>query len=96
MEIYTCILSCRFGFDVPVILRSSDETESTLPTPEKQMVQVINPFALQIGSGPASVTGESASGNRVPGYKSFIQHILLLLLETELTILFLLTCEIFK
>ncbi|KAF0023365.1 hypothetical protein F2P81_023995 [Scophthalmus maximus] len=46
-----------FGFDVPVILRSSDETESILPTPEKQMVQVTNPFALEMGSGMASVTG---------------------------------------
>ncbi|XP_023279535.1 cell growth regulator with RING finger domain protein 1 isoform X1 [Seriola lalandi dorsalis] len=45
-----------FGFDVPVILRSSDETESALPTPEKQMVQVINPFALELGSRAASVT----------------------------------------
>ncbi|XP_029983925.1 cell growth regulator with RING finger domain protein 1 [Sphaeramia orbicularis] len=45
-----------FGFDVPVILRNSDETESVLPTPEKQMVQVTNPFALEVGSGPASVT----------------------------------------
>ncbi|KAI3363590.1 hypothetical protein L3Q82_001180 [Scortum barcoo] len=46
----------RFGFDVPVILRSSDETESTLPTPEKLMVQVTNPFGLEMGSGQASVT----------------------------------------
>ncbi|XP_071334493.1 cell growth regulator with RING finger domain protein 1 [Trachinotus anak] len=46
-----------FGFDVPVILRSSDETESVLPTPEKQMVQVTNPFALELGGGAASVTG---------------------------------------
>ncbi|KAM9840449.1 cell growth regulator with RING finger domain protein 1 [Aulostomus maculatus] len=45
-----------FGFDVPVILRSTDETESILPTPEKQMVQVTNPFALEMGSGPVSVT----------------------------------------
>ncbi|XP_078130592.1 cell growth regulator with RING finger domain protein 1 [Sander vitreus] len=45
-----------FGFDVPVILRSSDETESRLPTPEKQMVQMTNPFTLELGSGPASVT----------------------------------------
>ncbi|XP_029281164.1 cell growth regulator with RING finger domain protein 1 [Cottoperca gobio] len=45
-----------FGFDVPVILRSSDETESLLPTPEKQMVQMTNPFALDMGSGPASVS----------------------------------------
>ncbi|XP_042359334.1 LOW QUALITY PROTEIN: cell growth regulator with RING finger domain protein 1 [Plectropomus leopardus] len=45
-----------FGFDVPVILRSSDETESLLPTPEKQMVQTTNPFSMRMGSGPASVT----------------------------------------
>ncbi|XP_059212989.1 cell growth regulator with RING finger domain protein 1 [Centropristis striata] len=45
-----------FGFDVPVILRSSDETESLLQTPEKQMVQMTNPFTLDMGSGPASVT----------------------------------------
>ncbi|XP_032398252.1 cell growth regulator with RING finger domain protein 1 isoform X1 [Etheostoma spectabile] len=45
-----------FGFDVPVILRSSDETESHLLTPEKQMVQMTNPFTLKLGSGPASVT----------------------------------------
>lgn len=53
------LLSCRFGFDVPVILRSSDETESIIPTPEKRMVQVTNPFALEMGSGPASVAGEN-------------------------------------
>uniref|UniRef100_UPI0037E75F0B cell growth regulator with RING finger domain protein 1 n=1 Tax=Semicossyphus pulcher TaxID=241346 RepID=UPI0037E75F0B len=46
-----------FGFDVPVILRSSDDTESILPTPEKQMVQVTNPFGLEVGCGPASVPG---------------------------------------
>lgn len=45
-----------FGFDVPVILRSSDETESVLPVPEKRMVKVTNPFALEMGSGVASVT----------------------------------------
>lgn len=45
-----------FGFDVPVILRNSDEAESVLPTPEKQMVQVTNPFALELGSQQASVT----------------------------------------
>uniref|UniRef100_A0A667Z714 Cell growth regulator with ring finger domain 1 n=1 Tax=Myripristis murdjan TaxID=586833 RepID=A0A667Z714_9TELE len=45
-----------FGFDVPVILRSSDEAESVLPAPEKRMVQVTNPFALELGSGTASVT----------------------------------------
>ncbi|KAL2082339.1 hypothetical protein ACEWY4_022157 [Coilia grayii] len=45
-----------FGFDVPVILRSSDEAESFSVTPEKQMVQVTNPFALQLGPTTASVT----------------------------------------
>ncbi|KAM6954226.1 LOW QUALITY PROTEIN: cell growth regulator with RING finger domain protein 1 [Aplochiton taeniatus] len=45
-----------FGFDVPVILRSSDETESVLPVPERRMVKVTNPFALEMGSGAASVT----------------------------------------
>lgn len=45
-----------FGFDVPVILRSSDETESLLPTPEKHMVQMTNPFTLEMRSGPAYVT----------------------------------------
>ncbi|KAL0967613.1 hypothetical protein UPYG_G00254470 [Umbra pygmaea] len=46
-----------FGFDVPVILRSSDETDSVLPVPEKRMVQVTNPFSLEMGmSGLASVT----------------------------------------
>ncbi|CAL8316524.1 unnamed protein product [Merluccius merluccius] len=44
-----------FGFDVPVLLRSSEETESSLPTPEKRMVQVTNPFALDLGSDPSSV-----------------------------------------
>ncbi|XP_051908164.1 cell growth regulator with RING finger domain protein 1 [Hippocampus zosterae] len=44
-----------FGFDVPVILRSSDDTESIQPTREKQMVQVTNPFSLEIGSRSASV-----------------------------------------
>ncbi|XP_056283826.1 cell growth regulator with RING finger domain protein 1 [Pseudoliparis swirei] len=44
------------GFDVPVMLRSSDEVESLLPTPEKQMVQTTNPFTLELGPGPASVS----------------------------------------
>lgn len=56
----TLSLLPRFGFDVPVILRTSDETESILPTPERQMIQVANPFALELGSGVASVTGENS------------------------------------
>ncbi|XP_051501148.1 cell growth regulator with RING finger domain protein 1-like [Myxocyprinus asiaticus] len=44
-----------FGFDVPVILRSSDETESITPVPEKKMVQVTNPFALEMGSTAGTV-----------------------------------------
>ncbi|KAM9354078.1 cell growth regulator with RING finger domain protein 1 isoform 1-T1 [Pholidichthys leucotaenia] len=43
-----------FGFDVPVILRSFDESESIL-TSEKHMVQVTNPFTLELGSGAACV-----------------------------------------
>ncbi|XP_061602881.1 cell growth regulator with RING finger domain protein 1 isoform X2 [Cololabis saira] len=46
----------RFGFDVPVILRSSDDSDPVTPTPEKSMVRVTNPFALELGRGPASVT----------------------------------------
>uniref|UniRef100_A0A3P9LZN9 Cell growth regulator with ring finger domain 1 n=1 Tax=Oryzias latipes TaxID=8090 RepID=A0A3P9LZN9_ORYLA len=46
-----------FGFDVPVILRSSDDGESITPAPEKRMVQVTNPFALEVGSGSSCVTG---------------------------------------
>ncbi|KAM4521673.1 cell growth regulator with RING finger domain protein 1 isoform 2-T2 [Odontesthes bonariensis] len=45
-----------FGFDVPVILRSHEEPESGTPTPEKPMVRVTNPFALDLGPGPASVS----------------------------------------
>lgn len=57
------VCSRRCGFDVPVILRSSEETESILPPPEKQMVQVTNPFGLELTSGPASVTGKYISRN---------------------------------
>ncbi|KAF6728359.1 Cell growth regulator with RING finger domain protein 1 [Oryzias melastigma] len=46
-----------FGVDVPVILRSSDDGESITPTPEKHMVQVTNPFALDLGSGSGCVSG---------------------------------------
>lgn len=45
------------GFDVHAILRNSDEIQSVLPTPEKQMVRVTNPFTLELASSkPASVT----------------------------------------
>ncbi|XP_076874227.1 cell growth regulator with RING finger domain protein 1 isoform X2 [Brachyhypopomus gauderio] len=50
------LIMSRSGFDVPVILRSSDEAESFLPVPEKKMVQVTNPFALELGVTPCSVT----------------------------------------
>lgn len=53
------ICPCRCGFDVPVLLRSSEETESIIPPPEKHMVQVTNPFGLELVSGPASITGKS-------------------------------------
>ncbi|XP_042602273.1 cell growth regulator with RING finger domain protein 1 [Cyprinus carpio] len=45
-----------FGFDVPVILRSSDETESLTAVPERKMVQVTNPFALEMASTAGTVT----------------------------------------
>uniref|UniRef100_A0A8C6TKW7 Cell growth regulator with ring finger domain 1 n=1 Tax=Neogobius melanostomus TaxID=47308 RepID=A0A8C6TKW7_9GOBI len=43
------------GFDVHAILRNSDEIQSVLPTPEKQMMRVTNPFTLELASKPASV-----------------------------------------
>lgn len=51
-------MSCRIGVDMPVILRTSDGTESDLPTPERHMIQVTNPFRLEIGFGSASVSGK--------------------------------------
>ncbi|KAJ8270028.1 hypothetical protein GJAV_G00109520 [Gymnothorax javanicus] len=45
----------RFGFDVPVILRSSEDVDSSWNIPEKRMVQKTNPFSLQIGTSPSSV-----------------------------------------
>ncbi|KAI4896460.1 hypothetical protein NFI96_022332 [Prochilodus magdalenae] len=46
-----------FGFDVPVILRSSDDADSLSPVPEKRMVQVTNPFSLEMGSTAGTVAG---------------------------------------
>ncbi|XP_067319203.1 cell growth regulator with RING finger domain protein 1 isoform X2 [Anolis sagrei] len=40
--------SRRFGWDVPVILRNSEETESSVKVSQKQMRQVKNPFSLEI------------------------------------------------
>nr|XP_060609350.1 cell growth regulator with RING finger domain protein 1 [Anolis sagrei ordinatus] len=37
-----------FGWDVPVILRNSEETESSVKVSQKQMRQVKNPFSLEI------------------------------------------------
>lgn len=68
-----CIIPFRFGFDVPVILRSSDETESVLPVPEKRMVQVTNPFALELGSGAASVTGKKYLP-QITRYNNIAEH----------------------
>ncbi|KAG9344726.1 hypothetical protein JZ751_010413 [Albula glossodonta] len=45
-----------FGFDVPVILRSSDDADSTWNIPEKRMVKKTNPFSLQVGTTTASVS----------------------------------------
>ncbi|XP_036004664.1 cell growth regulator with RING finger domain protein 1 isoform X1 [Fundulus heteroclitus] len=44
-----------FGFDVPVILLSYDETEVIASTPEKRMIQETNPFSFALGSGQACV-----------------------------------------
>ncbi|KAH0620244.1 hypothetical protein JD844_020337 [Phrynosoma platyrhinos] len=38
----------RFGWDVPVILRNSEEEESNAKVSQKQMRQVKNPFSLEI------------------------------------------------
>ncbi|XP_062858625.1 cell growth regulator with RING finger domain protein 1 [Trichomycterus rosablanca] len=46
------LLLSWFGFDVPVMVRSSDEGDSLPPAPEKKMVQVPNPFALELGTTP--------------------------------------------
>ncbi|KPP59956.1 hypothetical protein Z043_122080 [Scleropages formosus] len=45
-----------FRIDVPVILRSSDDADLLANIPEKRMVQVINPFALELGSAGGSLT----------------------------------------
>ncbi|KAL4597507.1 hypothetical protein GN956_G25982 [Arapaima gigas] len=45
-----------FGIDVPVILRSSDDAAAVANIPEKRMVQVTNPFALDLGSAGGSLT----------------------------------------
>ncbi|XP_015262980.1 PREDICTED: cell growth regulator with RING finger domain protein 1 [Gekko japonicus] len=39
-----------FGWDVPVILRNSEDTESSVKLCQKQMRQVKNPFSLDVGS----------------------------------------------
>ncbi|XP_052390936.1 cell growth regulator with RING finger domain protein 1-like isoform X1 [Carassius gibelio] len=50
-----------FGFEVPVILRSPDETGSLIPVNERKMVQVTNPFALEMGSAAAGTVTEGVS-----------------------------------
>ncbi|XP_028934353.1 cell growth regulator with RING finger domain protein 1 isoform X2 [Ornithorhynchus anatinus] len=42
------VLLFRFGWDVPVILRNSEETESSARVSKKLMRQVKNPFSLEI------------------------------------------------
>nr|XP_056706892.1 cell growth regulator with RING finger domain protein 1 [Euleptes europaea] len=44
-----------FGWDVPVILRNSEETESSAKVCQKQMRQVKNPFSLEV-SNPAAAS----------------------------------------
>uniref|UniRef100_A0A8C2FJH5 Cell growth regulator with ring finger domain 1 n=1 Tax=Cyprinus carpio TaxID=7962 RepID=A0A8C2FJH5_CYPCA len=55
-----------FGFDVPVILRSSDETESLTAVPERKMVQVTNPFALEMASTAGTVTEQGRVRETLP------------------------------
>ncbi|XP_028858126.1 cell growth regulator with RING finger domain protein 1 [Denticeps clupeoides] len=45
-----------FGFDVPIIQRNSDDVASVSSVPEKKMVQVMNPFALEVGSQSGTLT----------------------------------------
>nr|XP_058149394.1 cell growth regulator with RING finger domain protein 1 isoform X1 [Dasypus novemcinctus] len=47
--------SCRFGWDVPVILRNSEETQFSTRVFKKQMRQVKNPFGLEI-TNPSSAS----------------------------------------
>ncbi|KAL7871338.1 hypothetical protein SRHO_G00063210 [Serrasalmus rhombeus] len=51
----TAMLGYGFGFGIPVILQSIDEAESFSPVPEKKMVQVTNPFALEMGTTAGTV-----------------------------------------
>lgn len=47
----------RFGWDVPVILRNSEETQFNTRVFKKQMRQVKNPFGLEITNpSTASIT----------------------------------------
>lgn len=50
-----CSMLLRFGWDVPVILRNSEEIESSVRISKKQMRQVKNPFGLEIPH-PAAVS----------------------------------------
>ncbi|XP_041070947.1 cell growth regulator with RING finger domain protein 1 [Carcharodon carcharias] len=54
----TAVILGWFVWDIPVIIRNSEETESSARVQRKRMVQVKNPFTLEIiNSGTASVTG---------------------------------------
>ncbi|XP_067847692.1 cell growth regulator with RING finger domain protein 1 [Heptranchias perlo] len=54
----TAVILGWFVWDIPVIIRNSDETESGARVQRKRMVQVKNPFTLDIiNSVSASVTG---------------------------------------
>uniref|UniRef100_V9KJJ0 Cell growth regulator with RING finger domain protein 1 n=1 Tax=Callorhinchus milii TaxID=7868 RepID=V9KJJ0_CALMI len=54
----TAVILGWFVWDIPVIIRNSEETESGVPVQKKRMVQVTNPFALDVADPlSASVTG---------------------------------------
>ncbi|XP_043553623.1 cell growth regulator with RING finger domain protein 1 [Chiloscyllium plagiosum] len=54
----TAVILGWFVWDIPVIIRNSEETESGTRVQRKRMVQVKNPFALEVlNPGAASVIG---------------------------------------
>ncbi|XP_039597442.1 cell growth regulator with RING finger domain protein 1-like isoform X1 [Polypterus senegalus] len=48
---------CRFGFGIPGILQSFEDSESSLQIPERRMMRVKNPFALELNSTTSSYSG---------------------------------------
>lgn len=55
LELCIILFLFRFGWDVPVILRNSEETQFNTRVFKKQMRQVKNPFGLEI-TNPSSAS----------------------------------------